>query len=557
MANSCKASLNNGILTLSNGLIEKKISNVENAEIKAFDNGGLSKLGLRVRSIIKNKEYIFDIWEGVPAMELSGAEELCAPMSAEHVTLRAARLWTNTDAIDTLVTETEKHLYRGNLSETEGHIFFLDDVVSGNSTVLIARVPDLHTPSLKVEKRVVRLKNYGYPVMIGYCNTEDAEKLCREMYKCVFATSGLHAMSNTWGDRNGRTRVEQEFIKREIDAAAEMGLDIVQIDDGWQVGVPDVFDENKFRVFGDGFWALRDDIFPKGMRYLRDYAAEKGVQLGLWFAPHSRNCFEHFERDIAVLKKAYEEWGIRYFKLDMIQLVTDCHCPKMKEFLDAVYAFGDDVSVELDVTADKRLGYLTSASYGTIFVENRYSKWANVYPHRTLRNLWQLSKYVPSSKLQFELVNPRLNADCYNENDPLKPAQYDIDYLFAQVMMSNPLFWLETQFVWDEDKAKLKNIVSLWKKYRAEFDASDIRPIGEKPSGTSITGFIAEDGETRHILLFREFTDKKVIEIPFAGEMKGLELIASNGKPSFESYGKTVKVNFSAKREFVWLRGKI
>jgi len=55
MANSCKASLNNGILTLSNGLIEKKISNVENAEIKAFDNGGLSKLGLRVRSIIKNQ----------------------------------------------------------------------------------------------------------------------------------------------------------------------------------------------------------------------------------------------------------------------------------------------------------------------------------------------------------------------------------------------------------------------------------------------------------------------------------------------------------------------
>jgi len=556
MITDCKASLNNGVLTISNGLIEKRIPKVESFETMEYDNCGLSKLGLRVRSKIENNEYIFDIWEGIPAIEISGANELCAPMPTEHVTLRAARLWTNTDALDTLVSETERNLYRGNLPETEGHIFFLDDVVNGGTTVIIARVPDLHTPSLKVEKRVVKLKNYGYPVMIGYCKTENAEKLCREMYKCIFATSGLHAMSNTWGDRNGRTRVEQEFIKREIDAAAEMGLDIVQIDDGWQVGVPDVFDENKFRVFGDGFWELRDDIFPKGMRYLRDYAAKKGVQLGLWFAPQSRNGFESFERDIAVLKKAYDEWGIRYFKLDMIQLISDGLCEKMREFLNAVYSFGKDVSVELDVTADKRLGYLNSAPYGTIFVENRYTKWANAYPHNTLRNLWQLCRYVPSSKLQFELVNPRLNSDCYKENDPLKPSEYDIDYLFAQVMFSNPLFWLETQFVWDEDKEKLKKIVSLWKKYRSELDASDIRPICEKPSGTSVTGFVAESGECAHILVFREFTERENSEISFAGAMKGVEMIASNGSPCFEATEEKLKITFDKKCEFVWLRAK-
>ena len=124
MINGCNASLNNGILTLSNGIIEKKIPNVENAEIASFDNSGLSKPGLRVRSIIAEKEYTFDIWDGVPAVEIGGADEIFAPVNAEHLTLRAARLWTNTDALDTLVTETEKDLYRGNLPETEGHIFF-------------------------------------------------------------------------------------------------------------------------------------------------------------------------------------------------------------------------------------------------------------------------------------------------------------------------------------------------------------------------------------------------------------------------------------------------
>ena len=108
MINGCTASLNNGVLTISNGLIEKKIPNVENAEIASFDNSGLSKSGLRVRSIIAEKEYTFDIWDGVPAVEIGGADEFSSPISAEHVTLRAARLWTNTDAIDTLVTETER-----------------------------------------------------------------------------------------------------------------------------------------------------------------------------------------------------------------------------------------------------------------------------------------------------------------------------------------------------------------------------------------------------------------------------------------------------------------
>ena len=44
------------------------------------------------------------------------------------------------------------------------------------------------------------------------------------------------AAFHTWGDRNRDARVCETFVLQEIDRAAALGLDTVQIDDGWQKG---------------------------------------------------------------------------------------------------------------------------------------------------------------------------------------------------------------------------------------------------------------------------------------------------------------------------------
>ena len=96
-------------------------------------------------------------------------------------------------------------------------------------------------------------------------------------------------MSNTWGDCNGFSKIHEDFILRKIDKAAEFGLNIVQIDDGWQFGSTANTkrrDENGMRVFADDFWLLNQDRFPHGMKYIADYAQNKGITLGLWFAPN-------------------------------------------------------------------------------------------------------------------------------------------------------------------------------------------------------------------------------------------------------------------------------
>ena len=72
--------------------------------------------------------------------------------------------------------------------------------------------------------------------------TAPAERLW-EQYRAFYrlgwqAPWQRHALllSNTWGDRNRDARVCETFVLQEIDRAAALGLDTVQIDDGWQKG---------------------------------------------------------------------------------------------------------------------------------------------------------------------------------------------------------------------------------------------------------------------------------------------------------------------------------
>jgi alpha-galactosidase len=317
-------------------------------------------------------------------------------------------------------------------------------------------------------------------------------------------------MSNTWGDRNGFSRVCRDFVRNEIDAAKELGVGIVQIDDGWQTGNSAEVQRDPLgrRIFDGDFWELDRYKFPDGMEGITQYARNAGVKVGLWFAPDSHDCYALLDRDIGVLRKAYDEWGIRFFKLDMFWIQNNEERDRFLSLLSAIYSFGNDVAVQIDVTRDDRLNYLCGREYGTVFVENRYTKVGNYFPHRVLRNLWMLGHYIPTSKFQFELVNPDLNVQSYRENDPFAPSLYDMDYLFACVMLSNPLFWMEMQFLSKERRCEIENIIPTWKSLRPFLANADVKPIGDKPSGRSFTGFdISDCSKVKYLLLFREVTD--------------------------------------------------
>ena len=476
-------------------------------------------------------------------------------INGKHVTLTAVQLITNTDSNDTLVKKTERLVFRAQVAPVEGHIFVLTDQAQGRSRIWIVPAPDFVLPTAKIVANKFSIDTGGYPVYTADCPTDEVERTCRAWYREHYHPKTLHTMSNTWGDRNGRTRVCDEFIRREIDSAADLGLDVVQIDDGWQRGVPAPMDADGNRHFDADFWEVKQEVFPQGLAPLAAYAAEHGVALGLWFAPYSGGLFEYFERDLSFLQKAYHDWGVRYFKLDMIHLPTRAHCDRMTTLLEEI-RLQDDASVELDATADNRLGYLAAAPFGTIFVENRYTAWGNYYPHRTLRNEWMLSRYIPTAKLQFELVNPALCHEKYSDTDPYRHALYDADYLFATVMLSNPLFWMETQFLSEKSREQLREIIAKWKCYREELTLADVSPIGEEPCGASLTGFLAETSDAYHILLFREVTERDEMTLALPSSVKGVEIIAQNAKTKVARSGNTLTATISLPRAYAWLKAE-
>lgn len=85
--------------------------------------------------------------------------------------------------------------------------------------------------------------------------------------------------------------INETLLKSQIDASAGLGLEYFCIDAGWFNG--------EFQA-GIGNWTVDTAKFPNGLRPIGQYAAQKGMKLGLWFEtdramPGTRLATEHPE----------------------------------------------------------------------------------------------------------------------------------------------------------------------------------------------------------------------------------------------------------------------
>lgn len=561
LTEKCYYTLENGVLTLGNKYFSKTFAGVDTVSVAELDGEGLSVPYTELTATGEGRTRRYCVWPELSAVYMPDYDEKeLLTLTGEHWVARSVNLNAFTDENDTLTDETELHMFARKLFKPlTGEIFFLEDPESGNAYVIISENPDYQTATLNIRGGVVTVENGSCALVLGFCKIGECEALCRAYYRHARKPQQLVTMSNTWGDRNGFERVCRDFILKEIDAARDIGVDIVQIDDGWQVGStadPKRRDEKGRREFSGDFWDLDTERFPNAMREITDYAAKDGIKIGLWFAPDSHGTFELLDRDISVLRRAYDEWGFRFFKLDMYWVLNTAERDQFLKLLQAIYSFGDDVAVQLDVTRNARMNYLSGRQYGTVFVENRYTGSGNSFPHRILRNLWMIGHYLPTSKFQFEMINPELYKECYKDTDPFAPANYDMDYLFASVMLSNPLFWMEMQFLPQNRRRQLDAVMKVWKEHRAALSVGDVKPIGEKPSGRSMTGFsVSRDGKAEYLLLFREVTDRDsaIFEVSVDKTAKA-EVLISNADAKVEVMDGAVRVQFSKERGYAFVK---
>ena len=372
-------------------------------------------------------------------------------------------------------------------------------------------------------------------------------------------------VGNTWGDRNRDARIGEAFIVKEIEAGARLGVDVIQIDDGWQAGMmanaagAQATRSGLWSGYWDsdaGFWDVHPERFPNGFAPIIKAARENGVEIGLWFSPDSASDFANWERDVARILELHRRYGVRFFKMDGIRCESAFGLERLRRLFDSVlHASNGEVIFDLDITAQTRPGYWGMISGGPLFVENRYTDWHGYWPHHTLRNLWKLARWVDPLRLRFELLNNERNRYRYPD-DPLAPETYAAETLFAMVMISNPLGWFECSSLPETYYQALPELVALWKRRRVAWTDLTILPVGEEPDGWSISGFLLVDPEDRlaEALFFRGAgaRENERVELPAGVPRPGdASLLAGNG---FVSSGdRCIDVSLPEKHSFAWL----
>lgn len=478
----------------------------------------------------KNIEFKEDMDAGVKIPVLDRLE-----LQGNHWRCRAVEFFDYTDWNDNLVAERDFIPYREN--GYRGNLLLADDLVTGSGFFLLKEAPcsstQLHYPGydFRAEYGTFKVTGLGvsagdvtpdgwtpvYGVVLGVFDGGKREALTalhsyqRQARLCKAAGAGGDemVMLNTWGDRSQDSRINEEFCLSELDRAARLGITVFQLDDGWQIGKSpnSKVAKGSFKDIWSNkdYWKPDSVKFPDGLKPIVDKGRKLGIRIGLWYNPSVQNDFADWRKDAEAILGLWREYGITIFKIDGLQIPTKAAEQNLRSLFDLVQKeSGGEVIFNLDATAGRRGGYNMFTEYGNIFMENRYTDWGNYYPFHTLRNLWQLSRYVPSQRLQVEFLNKWRNADKYASGDIFAPCNYSFDYIFATTIAGQPLAWMEASNL-PEEAFETGKLIHRYTEIQEDIHNGTILPVGDEPSGRSWTGFQSiKDSRSGYFIIYRE-----------------------------------------------------
>ncbi len=517
---------------------------------------------------------------------VAGAETLA--LAPQHLRVTQVTLMDQTDNHNELVSEREWLLMLNEAKfDVQGCVLIAENVIDGTGLAFLKLAPLPHARpdktaadfSVNPGARAVAAFFGGYPVAVlgfrggaaGRARALHAFQRCLREYRP--GRDGMF-LSNTWGDRSRDARINEAFLLKEVEAGAALGVDVVQIDDGWQKGRSANSVAARGKGVWNGYWAADPNFwdadparFPNGLEKVVKAARDKGMNFGLWFGPDSSNDAANWQKDADRLLKFYREMGMSYFKIDSMKTHNALSLLRQRAMFDRMLeGSGGAITFDLDVTAEIRPGYFGLPDIGPLFVENRYTDFHRYWPHQTLRNLWMLSRVVDPLRLRIEVLNNARNADKYKD-DPLAPALYKPDALFAVAMAASPLGWFEVSNLPAEYVAQMKPLVAAWKAERSRMHGGAIVPVGAAPDGVAWTGFVsaAADGKGGYALLFRELNASAEYVLDLGSDVARATCPCSlvpnasratviGGRGTAKVAGNTLTVNVPEKLDFVWVK---
>ena len=242
-------------------------------------------------------------------------------LASAHIQLTAVEMVDRTDHHDSLVKESVHQHYKSH--KARGNLFLLDDYAQNRGLLLGKHSPCPDSAvrrasdgDLVLADGKACLRGCGYGAAYGIGAPSELFDLYKQLYADLCERTGANfIMSNTWGDRSRDSAMKEAFVLRELDCAHRLGVDIVQLDDGWQKGISSnstYAAQNRGGVF-EGFWDFDPDFweldpvkFPGGMDTILECAKSLGIEIGLWFAPDSADDFVNWKKDVDVIRTLSE-----------------------------------------------------------------------------------------------------------------------------------------------------------------------------------------------------------------------------------------------------------
>lgn len=310
----------------------------------------------------------------------------------------------------------------------------------------------------------------------------------------VFPERDMMIINDTWGpaDPGGHQFAKEEHVLKEIPLLADLGVDVIRIDDGWQIHP----------------WGGDKEIFlpsyPDGWKNVKQACEKNGVKLGLWVAIQRAK-----QED---LLHNLKEAGVVTWKIDFDHLndrgAFENRFAKIREVMKASW-----MRTQFSFCPEynhPRYGWYYAKEYGSIYFQNIQEALPEhliMVPYHVLRQNWLMSKYLNGNKIQTLLQNPK-RVDGRYSDAPL----HSHGYCFAMGIPFVPVFFQSAQFLDGEGRAELKDLIALYKEHRAGIFESYSFPVGETPSNEGWSGFqFVNDGMDKgYLLLFREIHNKEV-----------------------------------------------
>ncbi len=180
-------------------------------------------------------------------------------------------------------------------------------------------------------------ETFHTPEMIYTYSTVGAGGVTRNLhdwarnYSVYDAKNVRPTLLNSW--EGAYFTFNEKTITDMIDDAADMGLEMFVLDDGW---FGNKYPRSNSKQ-GLGDWQVTKDKLPNGIVYLANYAVNKGIKFGIWIEPEMVN-------PKSELAEKHPDWIVqakgRAIPTTRNQWLLDLTNPKVQDFVFSVF---DDV----------------------------------------------------------------------------------------------------------------------------------------------------------------------------------------------------------------------